>query len=102
MKTPWIFPVMVVGISLCGAAFAGERVGQEEARHLVEQGKMLPLERLLSEQSRYLQGKLLDVHLERSHGRLVYEIEVLGRNGRVREIKLDASSGELLKNEIEH
>lgn len=102
MRTLWIFPVMVAGISLGGLAQAGERIDQDEARRLVEQGQIMPLDRLLSEQADRLKGRMLDVHLERSHGRLVYEIEVLGTDGRVREFYMDAGSGELLKTEIEH
>jgi uncharacterized membrane protein YkoI len=103
MKIPLIFPAMVVGMTslLPVAAAAGDRIDQDEARELVQRGEMLPLTELLERHADRTAGHLLDVDLEREHGRLVYEIEVLGSDGRVREFELDARDGRLLKEELE-
>jgi len=103
MKIPWIFPVLAAGtISLAVfPALGGSRLDQDEAQALVEQGKMLPLEQLLERHAERLRGQLLDVELERDDGRLIYEIEVLGTDGRVREVELDARTGDLLSESLD-
>ncbi|NVK40335.1 MAG: PepSY domain-containing protein [Oceanospirillaceae bacterium] len=99
MKIPWIYPALVAGtISLAAPLSHGDgRVDQDEAQALVEQGEMLSLEQLLALHRERFRGELLDLELEHKGGRLIYEVEVLGEDGRVREFELDARSGELIK-----
>ena len=47
------------------------------------------------------QGRLLDLEVEREHGRIVYELEVVDEQGQVHEIYLDAQTGEWLGQELE-
>ncbi len=104
MKIPWIFPVTVVGISLTATlAAAGDGISHDDARRLVGKGEILPLTQLLEMHADKLSGELLDLELERDkHKHLYYyEIEVLGRDGLVREFEIDAVTGELLEEEIE-
>lgn len=57
--------------------------------------EVMPLSQLLQHPD--LVGKrLLEVELEREHGRMVYELEILDSNGRVYERYYDAVSGEPL------
>ena len=44
-----------------------------------------------------LPNAMFRVELENKHGALVYEIKVLTESGRVREIKIDARQGTVLK-----
>ncbi|MFC6671923.1 PepSY domain-containing protein [Marinobacterium aestuariivivens] len=78
-------------------ALGDKRIDQDEAQALVEQGQMLSLEQLLALHADLLRGQLLDLELEREQDRLIYEVEVLGEDGRVREFELDAASGELIR-----
>jgi uncharacterized membrane protein YkoI len=48
-----------------------------------------------------LQGKLLDVEFEEEDGQFIYEFEILGGDGVVREFYLDATSGEIFDISIE-
>ncbi len=41
-------------------------------------------------------ARIVEVEREREHGRDVYELKLSGPNGRVREIKVDADSGEVI------
>ena len=68
----------------------------DEARRLHESGEILPLELILQNVRRTHPGKVLEVELEREDGRIVYELEILGKDGIVKEIYLDARTGELL------
>lgn len=74
----------------------------DEAREAYEQGEALSLAQILPLALRAVPGEVLEVEIEREHGRLVYEIEILARSGRVRKVTLDARTGALLEVEDEH
>ena len=40
--------------------------------------------------------RLIEVEIERDQGRWEYELELLGEDGRVRELEIDGASGALL------
>ena len=61
----------------------------------MEQGDILPLETILQKLPPD-SGKVLEVELEHEHGQLVYEIELLNSDGRVKEYLFNAMDGELL------
>ncbi len=67
-----------------------------EARQLLDSGKILPLEEILEKVRQKFPGKVLEVELEKEDQQIVYEIEILGSNGIVNEIYVDARTGELL------
>ncbi|WP_194790628.1 PepSY domain-containing protein [Pseudomonas sp. UFMG81] len=86
-------------LAACSLASARD-LDQDEALALRQQGFILPLEQLLDAAlGRYPGARLLEAELEEKHGRYEYEVELLTPQGVVREIKLDARSGELLKDE---
>lgn len=74
----------------------------DDAREAYEHGEALPLAQILPLALRAVPGEVLEVELEREHGRLVYEIEILARTGRVRKVILDARTGAILSVEDEH
>ena len=86
---------------MAACSLAGARdLDQDEALELRQKGIILPLEHLLeSALARYPGAGLLAAALEQNHDRYAYEVELLTPAGVVREIKLDARTGELLKDE---
>ncbi|TDF86416.1 PepSY domain-containing protein [Pseudomonas sp. H9] len=89
----------LVLLALCTQVTARD-LDQDEALQLRQQGVILPLEKLLNDAlGRYPGARLLEAELEHKHGRYEYEVELLTPEGVVREIKLDASNGLLLKDE---
>ena len=46
-------------------------------------------------------GCLLDLEVEQKHGRIIYELEILRDDGIVYEIKIDAKTGEWLKEKVD-
>ncbi|MBV0933466.1 PepSY domain-containing protein [Marinobacterium weihaiense] len=86
---------------LAEQAEAGRDLDQDEARQLMLDGRIRPLSELMARHPVRLEGHLLDVELELEDGLLVYEIEVLGADGVVREFYLDAATGQVVKEEIE-
>jgi uncharacterized membrane protein YkoI len=67
-----------------------------EAKRLRESGEIMPLEEILKNVRRTYTGRILEVELENEKGRVIYELEILGDDSIVREIYIDAKSGELL------
>lgn len=105
MKTgvvSWILLGLVAAVTLQSLpAFADREVDQDDVPALVKKGKIRPLSELLARHPDRLEGHLLDAELEYENDVLVYEIEVLGQDGIVREFYLDAATGAVLKEEVE-
>ncbi|QAY88963.1 PepSY domain-containing protein [Pseudomonas sp. ACM7] len=81
----------------CSVVMARD-LDQDEALRLRQQGVILPLEQLLQQAlDRYPGAKLLEAELEEKHEVYVYEVELLTTEGAVRELDLDATTGQLLK-----
>lgn len=86
-------------VAFCSLVQARD-LGQDEALRLREQGVIMPLEQLFQKAlGRHPGAKLLEVELDEDDGLYVYEVELLTTSGVVREIKLNASNGQLLKDE---
>ncbi|MBT2375306.1 PepSY domain-containing protein [Pseudomonas fluorescens] len=92
--------VALVLLAFC-SSLAARDLGQDEALRLSQKGYIKPLEQLLGQAfERYPGSRLLDAELEEHKDRpvrYIYEIELLTVEGVVREIELDANTGELLK-----
>jgi len=67
-----------------------------EARRLQVSGEILPLEAILKNIRLIFPGKILEVELEKEDGKIAYEVEILGKDGVVREIYINAKTGKLL------
>lgn len=75
-------------------------LSQDEALRLREQGRIIPLEQLLSlVEKRHPYASLLEVELEEDDDVYIYEVELATRDGVVRELEIDASTGRILKDE---
>lgn len=68
-----------------------------DASRLVEAGEILPLEIILQKVRQLRPGKVIEVELESDHNLKIYEIELLGPDGIVLKLELNASTGELIK-----
>lgn len=105
MTTPLIFRITVAGtinfLALSLPSNAGDNLSQHEARELLESGHILSLSELQGRHANTFIGKILDLELERKDGKLIYEFEVLGSDGEVREYYIDAASGQLLEEKLE-
>jgi uncharacterized membrane protein YkoI len=92
-------------MGLLWAGFSGadsdRAESHEQVRDLQQQGDILSLEQILVEARKHRTGRVLETELERAGSRYIYEIELVDDSGQVWELKLDASSGELLKSELE-
>ena len=95
---PRILPLLLAALLVATPALAGRDLEQDEALRLRQAGVIQPLDLLLRPLlERYPGARLLEAELEEEHGRYIYELELLTRQGEVRDIELDAANGELLK-----
>ena len=79
-------------------AQAGDHDDHVEARLLLQRGEILPLSRILAIVQQRVPGDVVEVELEHGkHHGWEYEVKVLTAQGRVREVKLNARSGEVRK-----
>lgn len=91
--------IMVIGLALLSTP--GQADDQDRALQLRESGKILPLEEILSISRTQIDGHVLEVELERKRSVLIYEIKILDDKGRVWELKVDATTGQIINREQE-
>ncbi|MGP1717803.1 MAG: PepSY domain-containing protein [Methylophilus sp.] len=90
---------MVVGGWLLPQAGSGE--SPASAGQLSAKGQILSLEKISKLAKAHKPGEILEVELEKKHGRYLYEVEILDTRSQVWELKLDARTGQLLKMELD-
>ena len=98
MNNPFsILTVLLTGILiLCPVHILQADDDHIEARRLVNSGEIMALDDILKIIKQTYPGKLLEVELEKEHKKIVYEVEILGTDGIVREIYIDAKTGKLI------
>jgi len=69
----------------------------DQARRAFREGQVRSLSDILATVKDQLGGEVIDVGFEREGSRYVYEIKVLDASGRLREVYVDAASGEIMK-----
>jgi len=74
----------------------------DRAKALRERGDIRPLDEILEKARKNFGGKMIEVELEEEHGKIIYELEFIRKNGVVLELKYDAKTGKLLKIKKEH
>lgn len=103
-RLSWVF-VALAGLTVAALFFGGPPAGASDdhdaAQALRQGGETRPLSEILAREE--LAGmRVLEAELEREHGRLVYELELLDQAGRVHERYYDAATGEPLGHESGH
>jgi len=67
------------------------------ARAAVRDGRILPLTRILDILRDAAAGEIIEIQLELEEGRLVYEFDLIGPDGHVFEVEIDAATGAVLE-----
>lgn len=81
------------------AALAREPRDHDRAREAVATGERLPLSTIVVRLETQYGGRILEIERENEHGRELYEIELLDDRGRVIELDVDATTGEIVDSE---
>jgi uncharacterized membrane protein YkoI len=71
---------------------------QEEARQAVKAGLIRPLEEILTEARKTIDGDIVEIEFEKEEGRFIYEIEYVRRDGQLMEMKIDAKTLTVIEN----
>lgn len=88
-------------VALCSMpSWAGE--DHEKARQLLEEKRIVPLEQIIDHARKLHTGRLLEAEFEQNGQRYIYEIEWVDVDGVVWEMKYDANTGQLIKEEKDH
>ncbi|HEX5783994.1 MAG TPA: PepSY domain-containing protein [Burkholderiaceae bacterium] len=88
-----------VGVALAcggGSVAHADEADHDRALQAVQRGEALPLNTLMGQVEALRTGQILEVELERKHGRWVYEVKKLDPGGRLVKLHLDARTGALL------
>ena len=90
---------LLVFLPLAAQADDDHDEDHEERRNLnaaIERGEILPLTEILSRTKGRIEGRVVEIEFEHEHGRPLYEIYVLRKDGRRLEYEIDARTGEIL------
>jgi uncharacterized membrane protein YkoI len=89
---------VLIGLVAGTPAFA-DSLSPDRVRALVNAGEILPLEEILARNQANMQGRIIEIEIERKRGAYVYEIKVLRPDGRYAKLKIDARSGRPTKSD---
>lgn len=95
MKSPLRTLLLAASLAVCSSPVQADR-DHDRARAALLAGEVLPLPVILERVQPQVPGEVLEVELEREHGRWVYELKVLQPGGRLRKVAVDATSGRVL------
>ena len=98
---PAFMPAQPVLAQSATPAPAPEEDDQETARRALENKEILPLSTVLARIEGEFTGDVVEIELERKRGAWVYEIEIIDADGRVRDIDVDARTGEVITIEFD-
>ena len=78
-----------------GAIFALSIIGNPPWA-AAQTGEILPLETVIAQVREAVQGNVVGIELEREKGRWVYEVKVVGSDGQLTEMYVDAHTGSVM------
>lgn len=84
---------------MAAAPGQADSVSPDRIRALVERGEILPLEEILKRNEPQIGGRIIEIELERKKDAYLYEIKILRPDGRYRELKIDARTGAVVREE---
>jgi uncharacterized membrane protein YkoI len=72
----------------------------EDILYPADANGVLPIERILDQARASVAGTITEIELEREHGKLIYEVEILTAGNKKVEIEYDAKTGAELSREV--
>lgn len=87
----------LIALASAPPADANDKRDQELARRALLEGRIRPLAEITEMVTPLLPGTILGVEIEVEKGRIIYEFDVIEPSGRLKEVDVDAATGEILK-----
>lgn len=94
---PVLIAVPLALLALPPAAVADGERDHDRARAAMRAGEVLPLSTILERVAQQHSGQVLEVELERDHGRWIYELKLLQGSGALVKLEVDARDGSVLR-----
>ena len=106
MKRKRILPFFVASLILFALALSLVPHGcladdMDRVRELRSTESIMPLSQLLQAVEKQYPGTLLEVELEEEKGKVIYEMDILGKDRAVHSIKVDAITGTILSVDVD-
>ncbi len=92
-----LLSTLSLGVSTGLADKKDRKKEHEVVREALQRGEVLPLVKILAIANQHVPGDVIEVELEDEKIGLIYEIKILTGTGRVREVKIDARNGNVVK-----
>lgn len=73
----------------------------EEARQALERGLVRPLEEVIAEARKHVEGELIEIELERENERYIYELEFIQPTGQIIELQIDAKTMAIIEDDAD-
>jgi uncharacterized membrane protein YkoI len=90
----------VAALTLTAGLAQARDLGPDEALKLRDAGTIMSFEKLnAAALAQYPGGKTEDTELEEEYGRYIYQVEVRDTQGVQWDVELDATNGQILKNQ---
>ncbi|MBD3649171.1 MAG: PepSY domain-containing protein [Pseudomonadales bacterium] len=100
MNTRFLFLAAIIGATSLSAVTSNADRSHQIKRWADQEG-VKPLEEIMEMNRKRFDGRIIDMEVEEEHGRIIYEVEYIDHEGVIREVHIDARTGEWLKEEIE-
>ena len=90
-------PMLAAALMLVSVPPVSADSDHDRARQALEAGEILPLKTVLERLARDTPGQVMEVELERSGERWIYEIKLLQPGGALIKLKVDARDATVIK-----
>lgn len=96
-----VITVSLLAFSMPAWSDKGKKEKGEEAKvtDLVKEATVT-IDQAIKTASGKVQGTIVEAELEKKHGKTVWEVEVVGADGNVTEVHIDAASGDVIDTEM--
>ncbi|MDW7655061.1 MAG: PepSY domain-containing protein [Nitrospiraceae bacterium] len=98
MNTVGIITAGAVGLLIALGSSAGADNKEAKITDLAKDAKVT-IDQAIKTASEKVPGTIVEAELEKKHGKTVWEVEVLGADGKVTEVHIDASTGSVIDTE---
>ena len=94
---PLILTLFCPILWLAPASVLGDTADHERAGGALARGEILPLSQILDSIAAVQPGRVIEVELEYSDDRYIYEVELATPEGRLIEVEVEAATGTILE-----
>ncbi|MDP1949228.1 MAG: PepSY domain-containing protein [Nitrospirota bacterium] len=98
MRTLGIFAATVVGLLFAVGSSSWADDKEAKVTDLVKEAK-ITIDQAIKTASEKVPGTVVEAELEKKHGKTIWEVEVLGADGNVTEVHIDAATGTVIDTE---